>query len=107
MIDTTLHPHVFVRPTDYYFELTENRINQDVQTKHFVTTNCERKGLSCFNRTYGASHSLAGVDTITRHTLPSHEMQPQAMSELSYHHPNQPSQQDHTLSYPQPTQGKS
>ena len=38
-----------------------------------------------------------GVDTIVRHTF-TKERQPQAMSELSYHQPNQPSQQDHAPS---------
>ena len=45
-----------------------------------------------------------GMDTITRHTF-TKERQPQAVSDLSYHQPNQPSWQDHALSYPQPTQG--
>ena len=44
-----------------------------------------------------------GVDTITRHTF-TRERQLQAMSKLPYHQPNQPSQQDHALSYPQLTQ---
>ena len=47
-----------------------------------------------------------GVDAITHHTL-TKKRQPQAMSELSYHQPDQPSQQDHAMSYPQPTQGQS
>ena len=46
-----------------------------------------------------------GVDTIAHHTF-TKERQPQAMSELSYHQPNQPSQQDHAPSCPQPTQGQ-
>ena len=46
-----------------------------------------------------------GLDTITHHTF-TKERQPQAMSELSYHQPNQPSQQDHALSYPQLTHGQ-
>ena len=46
-----------------------------------------------------------GVNTIARHTL-TKERQPQAMSELSYHQLNQPSQQDHAPSYPQPTQNQ-
>ena len=46
-----------------------------------------------------------GMDTIAHHAF-TKERQPQAMSELSYHQPNQPSQQDHALSYPQPTQGQ-
>ena len=36
----------------------------------------------------------------------SKERQPQAVSEVSYHQPNLPSQQDHAPSYPQPTQGQ-
>ena len=43
-----------------------------------------------------------GVDTIARHAF-TKERQPQAMLELSYDQPNQPFQQDHTPSYPQPT----
>ena len=39
------------------------------------------------------------VDPISRHSFIK-ERQTQAMSELSYHQPNQPSQQDHTPSYP-------
>ena len=39
-----------------------------------------------------------GADTITHHTFTT-ERQPQAISELPYHKPNQPSQEDHTLSY--------
>ena len=46
-----------------------------------------------------------GVDTITRHTF-TEEKQPQAVSELLYHQPNQPFQQDHAPSYPQPTPGQ-
>ena len=46
-----------------------------------------------------------GVDTIARDIV-SNERQPQAMSELSYHQPHQPSHQDHAPSYPQPTQGQ-
>ena len=45
-----------------------------------------------------------GVDTVARHTF-TKERQPQAMLKLLYHQPNQPSQQDHAQSYPQPTQG--
>ena len=41
-----------------------------------------------------------GVDTISRHTF-TKKRQPEAMSELSYHQPNQLSQQDHAPSYPQ------
>ena len=44
-----------------------------------------------------------GVDTIVCHTF-TKETQLQAMSELSYHQANQPSQQDYAPSYPQPTQ---
>ena len=46
-----------------------------------------------------------GVDTIARHTF-NKEWQPQAMSELSYCQPYQPSQQDHAPSYPFRTQGQ-
>ena len=46
-----------------------------------------------------------GVDPIARHTFVD-ERQRQAMSELSYHQPNQPSQRDFAPSYPQPSQGK-
>ena len=46
-----------------------------------------------------------GVDTVVRHTF-TKERQPQAMSEQSYHQPNQPSQQDRAPSYPQPIQGQ-
>ena len=45
------------------------------------------------------------VDTIARHTF-TKERQLQAMSELSYHQPKQPFQQDHASSYPQLTQGQ-
>ena len=45
------------------------------------------------------------VDTIACHTF-TKEKQSQAMSELLYHQPSQPSQQDHASSYPQPTQGQ-
>ena len=48
----------------------------------------------------GDEEMAEGVDTIVRHTF-TKEWQPQAMSELSYHQPNQPSQQDHAASYPQ------
>ena len=40
------------------------------------------------------------VDTIARHIF-TKEMQTQAMSELSYHQPNEPFQQDHAPRYPQ------
>ena len=46
-----------------------------------------------------------GVGTLARHTF-TKERQCQAMSELSYHQPNQPSQQDHAPSYPQLTQSQ-
>ena len=46
-----------------------------------------------------------GVDSITCPVF-AKETQPQAMSELSYHQPNQPPQQDHAQSYPPPTQGQ-
>ena len=42
-----------------------------------------------------------GVDTIACHTF-TKERQPQVMSELAYHKPDQPSQQEHAPSYPQP-----
>ena len=51
----------------------------------------------------GDERMAEGVDTITRHTF-TRERQLQAMSKLPYHQPNQPSQQDHALSYPQLTQ---
>ena len=41
---------------------------------------------------------MAGVDTIVCHTF-TNERQFKAMSELSYHQPNQPFQQDHAPSY--------
>ena len=44
-----------------------------------------------------------GVDTVACHTF-TKERQPQTMSKLSYHQPNQTSQQDHAPSYSQPTQ---
>ena len=44
-----------------------------------------------------------GVDTIARHIF-TKERQPQAMSELLKHQPNQPSQQGHAASYSQLTQ---
>ena len=53
----------------------------------------------------GDERMAEGVDTIARHTV-TKEWQPEAMSKLSYHKPNQPSQQDHAPSYPQRTQGK-
>ena len=43
------------------------------------------------------------VDTVTRDTF-TKERQPKAMTELSYHQPNQSSQQDHAPSYPTPSQ---
>ena len=47
-----------------------------------------------------------GVNTIARHTF-TEDRQPQTMSELSNHdEPNEPSQQDHAPSYPQPTHGQ-
>ena len=46
-----------------------------------------------------------GVDTIARHTFIK-ERQPQAISKLIYHQPNQPSQEDHAVTYLQPTQGQ-
>ena len=52
----------------------------------------------------GEEGTAKGVDTIGRHTF-TKETQPQAMSKLSYYQPNQPSQQDHAASCPQPTQG--
>ena len=42
-----------------------------------------------------------GVDTMVRHTF-TKQRHPRATLELSYDQPNQPSQQDHALSYPQP-----
>ena len=45
-----------------------------------------------------------GTDTIARQTF-TKERQLQAMSELSYHQPDQTFQQDHPPSYPQPTRG--
>ena len=45
------------------------------------------------------------VDTITRHTFIK-ERHPQAMSEVSYHQPIQPSQQNYAPSYRQPTHGQ-
>ena len=53
----------------------------------------------------GDEEMVEGVDTLTCHTF-TKERQPQAMSELSYHQPNQPSQQDHARSYPQATPGQ-
>ena len=53
----------------------------------------------------GDEGTAEGVDTIARHTF-AKERQPQAMSKLSYHQANQPPQQDHALSYPQPIQGQ-
>ena len=53
----------------------------------------------------GEEGMAKGMDMITHHTF-NKERQPQAMSELLYHQPNQPSQQDHAPSYPQPTQGR-
>ena len=44
------------------------------------------------------------VDTIAGHNF-TKERQIQAVSELSYHQPNQPSQQAHAQSCHQPTQG--
>ena len=38
------------------------------------------------------------VDTVAQHTF-TKERHPQAMSELLYHQPNQPSQSDHAPSY--------
>ena len=46
-----------------------------------------------------------GVDIIARHAF-TKERQPQAMSEILYHQPNQSFQQDHTPSYTQPTQNQ-
>ena len=40
------------------------------------------------------------MDTITRHTF-TKERQPHAVSELSNHQPDQPSEEDHAPSYPQ------
>ena len=53
----------------------------------------------------GDKRMATGVDTVTCHTF-TKEKDPQAMSELLYHQPNQPSQQDHAPSYPQQTQGQ-
>ena len=53
----------------------------------------------------GDERMAEGVDTIVHHTF-TKERQPQVVSELSYHQPDQPSQQDHALSYPQLTQGQ-
>ena len=53
----------------------------------------------------GDEEMVEGVDTLTCHTF-TKERQPQAKSALTYHQPNQPSQQDHATSYPQLTQGK-
>ena len=41
-----------------------------------------------------------GMDTIAHHAF-TKERQPQAMSELSYHQPNQPSKQYHAASHSQ------
>ena len=46
-----------------------------------------------------------GVDTIARHTF-TKERQLQSMSELSYRQRNQPSQQVHAPTYPQPTRSQ-
>ena len=46
-----------------------------------------------------------GMDTIARNAF-TKERQLQAMSELSYHQPSQPSRQDLAPSYSQPTQGQ-
>ena len=46
-----------------------------------------------------------GMDTIAHHTF-TKERQPRAMLELLYHQPNQPFQQDHVSSHPQPIQGQ-
>ena len=53
----------------------------------------------------GDEGTAEGVDTIARHTF-NKARQPQAMPELSYHQPNQTSQQAHAPSYPQPTPTK-
>ena len=45
------------------------------------------------------------VNTVACRTF-TKERQPEAVSELSYHQPNQPPQNDHAPSYPQPTQGQ-
>ena len=45
------------------------------------------------------------VETIVYHAF-TKERQSQAMSELSYHQSNQPSQRDHAPSHPQPTEGQ-
>ena len=42
----------------------------------------------------GHEGAAKGAETITRHTF-TKEKQPEVMSELLYHKPNQPSQQDH------------
>ena len=41
-----------------------------------------------------------GVDKIAHHTF-TKERQPQAMTEISCHQPDQPSEEDHAPSYPQ------
>ena len=46
---------------------------------------------------------VKGEDTVAYDTF-TKERQPQAVSGLSYHQPNQPPQQDHAPSDPQPTQ---
>ena len=48
---------------------------------------------------------VKGVDTVAYDTF-TKERQPQAVSGLSYHQPNQPPQQELAPSYPQPTQGQ-
>ena len=54
----------------------------------------------------GDEGMVEGVDTIARHITFTIERLPQAVEELSYHQPNQPSQQDHAPSYLQLTQGQ-
>ena len=51
----------------------------------------------------GDEEVAEGLGTLIHRTF-TEEKQPQAVSELSYHQPNQPSQQDHAPSYPKPTQ---
>ena len=47
----------------------------------------------------------AGVNTVGHYT-PTKERQPRTMPGLSYHQPNQPPQQLHDPSFPQPTQSR-
>ena len=53
----------------------------------------------------GGEGMAEGLDRVACHTL-TKERQTQAMSQISYHQPNQPSQRDHAPSYPKPTLGQ-